>query len=141
MKHYFVLIALSMWILFSYAQENSLVANAAKSAFWSRVHIGLKGGFTATNVNINVRDASLDDYGLPTAEKFNWRVGVDASFDAFDNFFIRTGLEYVNKGFNVDLDKLKDKYSSIASVKGQWTTFTAISKCPLILATIWEASN
>ena len=130
MKRLVIIVVLLLLGDVTYAQE-STVATAAKVYFWNRVHFGIKGGFTATNVNIDVRDTNFEDYDLPTAEKFNWRVGFDARIDAFDNFFIHTGLEYINKGFNVDLDRLKQKYNNIKSIQGQWTTLYRYIQLPL----------
>ncbi len=112
------------------AQE-SAVGGAVASAFWDRVHIGVKGGVTATNVNVDVKDANLDDFDIPTAEKINWRAGIDAKVDLFDAFFLKTGLEYVNKGFNVDVDKFKEKYNDIKSLSGNWTALYQYLEMPL----------
>ncbi len=114
----------------SFAQE-SVVKSAAAKAFWDRVHIGVKGGLTATNVNIDVRDTDLDDYDIPTAEKMNWRVGVDTKIDLFDAFFFKTGLEYINKGFNVDLDGFKKKFNDIKDIKGNWSVIYRYLEMPI----------
>ncbi len=114
----------------SFAQE-SVVKSAAAKAFWDRVHIGVKGGLTATNVNIDVRNTDLSDHDIPTAEKMNWRVGLDAKIDLFDAFFLKTGLEYINKGFNVDLEGFKKKFNDIKDIKGNWTVLYKYLEMPI----------
>ena len=130
MKKLILLFVLVLGNVVSFAQ-GSAVEGAVAKAFWDRVHVGIKAGVTATNVNIDVRNMDYKDYDMPTAEKINWRLGIDTKIDAFDDFFIKTGLEYANKGFNVDLEGIKKKYDDIKSIKGDWSVLYKYIEMPI----------
>ncbi len=82
--------------------------------------LGVKMGVTATNVSMNAA-TGLDDLELPTARRLNFDGGLVFEYDLMpDLLSIRSGLEYAQKGFIVDLNRFKEMHNDIKNISGDW---------------------
>ncbi len=89
---------------------------------FAQFKFGVKLGLTATNVNMNAA-TNLDDLELPTSRTLNFDGGVVFEYDLMPEILsIRSGLEYAQKGFLVDLEQVKEKYNDIKEISGDWRT-------------------
>jgi len=90
----------------------------------AQVNIGIKLGIAATGVNVNAT-TNLDELDMPTARKLNYNVGLVGEFSLMkDMLALRTSLEYARKGYQIDLNKIKEQYQDIKSISGDfWNVY------------------
>ncbi len=86
----------------------------------AQLKFGIKMGVTATDVNMNAV-TSLNDLELPTARSLNYDGGIVLEYEFMHNLLsIRSGLDFIQKGFNVNLDQAKEKYEDLKEISGDW---------------------
>ena len=99
----------------------------------AQFRLGVKLGITATNVSINAA-TGLDDLELPTARRLNFDGGVIFEYDLMpDLLSLRSGLEYAQKGFVVDINRFKELHNDIKNISGDWKTSFQYMQLPVSL--------
>ncbi len=89
---------------------------------FSQFKFGVKLGLTATNVNMDAA-SNFNDLELPTARTLNFDGGIVFEYELMPEILsIRSGLGYAQKGFNVDLNQVKQKFNDIKEITGDWQT-------------------
>ena len=97
----------------------------------AQLNFGVKFSVLATDVNVKA-DNSLNSIDFPTARKLSYDGGVILEYEFLPDFLgIRTGLDYAQKGYNVNLDQLKEKYSDIKNIEGDWTVALQYLQMPV----------
>lgn len=97
----------------------------------SQVRVGVKLGLLATDVNVKAA-TSLNELEIPTARKLNYSGGITLEYEFLQNLMgIRTGIEYAQKGYNVDLDKMKQLYNDIKNINGDWSVALQYLELPV----------
>ncbi len=87
----------------------------------SQVRLGVKLGLLATDVNIKAA-SNLDELEIPTARKLNYSGGITLEYEFLKGLMgIRSGIEYAQKGYNVDINKMKELYNNIQEINGNWS--------------------
>ncbi len=95
--------------------------------------LGVKMGITASNVNMQAT-SDFDDLELPTARSLNFDGGIVFEYDLMpDMLAIRSSLDFAQKGFNVNLDQIKEKYNDIKNISGDWSTKFQYLQLPVSL--------
>jgi len=100
---------------------------------YAQLKLGVKLGATATNVNFNAT-TELNDFEFPTAHRMNFTGGVVAEFDLMEDLLgLRTSIEYARKGYNIDLDKFREKFNDIKKLSGDWYSLYDYLQLPVNL--------
>ncbi len=87
---------------------------------FAQIKFGVKMGLTATNVNMKAA-TNLQDLELPTARTINYDGGIVLEYNIMgDLLSLRSGLDFTQKGFNVDLNQIKQKFNDIKEISGDW---------------------
>lgn len=87
---------------------------------FSQLKFGVKMGLAATNFKMDA-SSDLDDLELPTSRQLNFDGGVVLEFDLVEDMIsVRTGLDYTQKGFYVDLEGIKKKFNDVKDITGNW---------------------
>ncbi len=87
---------------------------------FAQIKFGVKMGLTATNVNMKAA-TNLQDLELPTARSINYDGGIVLEYNIMgDLLSLRSGLDFTQKGFNVDLNQIKQKFNDIKEISGDW---------------------
>jgi hypothetical protein len=97
----------------------------------AQIKVGVKVGVLATDVDFKAAN-SWQDLEVPTSRKLNYSGGVTFEYEFLKNLAgIRTGIEYSQKGYNVDLDKFKQLYDDIQHIDGDWSVALQYLQMPV----------
>jgi len=97
----------------------------------AQIGVGLKLGVLATDVNVKAA-SSFKELEIPTARKLSYSGGMVLNYEFLPQIMgISTGIEFSQKGFNVNLDKLKQVYNDIQEVKGDWNVALQYIQMPV----------
>lgn len=97
----------------------------------AQIKMGVKLGILATDVNFKAA-GSWEEFEVPTARKINYSAGINFEFELMKDLFgLRTGLEFAQKGYNVDLDRFKQVYNDIQQIEGDWTVALQYLEMPV----------
>ncbi len=97
----------------------------------AQLKFGVKLGVLATDVNVNAT-SSLQDLEVPTTRKINYSGGVVLDYEFLPDLLgLRTGIEYAQKGYNVNINQYKQMYNDIKEVQGDWSVALRYLQLPV----------